>query len=391
MPNRSTLLSFEIRNIREYEDSICSFSFLNSQKVYDDVDSDSSVARLYGNVYDSKIVALCGINASGKTTLLSMIRFMLSVYLSNKPLDSFQSLLQRLHGSQDIEISAIFAVGGAVYKIDSAISKDDRDSFSFRDETLYELKGKISRQAISDEAMYKIVQTRNTLPEDAKLFLDKGKSIASMVQDKNDNSLLAFYSDDTESELRRFLRIQPEIIRYLDRSISSIDINSNSMMYTVRRVGQDPIEVNYKELLEILSSGTKRGIGFFSDMLAVLRYGGYLLVDELEGRIDFLAFRKQIQTFFEILVHCIRHTLSSSVEINFNYRNTENNFQEKKGGPSKSFCPFGLQKMLFFFLASISLTEAFLFRSRNDRNRHFFVSLFDSRTMWKGLAGQGLL
>ena len=233
MPNRSTLLSFEIRNIREYEDSICSFSFLNSQKVYDDVDSDSSVARLCGNVYDSKIVALCGINASGKTTLLSMIRFMLSVYLSNKPLDSFQSLLQRLHGSQDIEISAIFVVGGAVYKIDSAISKDDRDSFSFRDETLYELKGKISRQAISDEAMYKLVQTRNTLPEDAKLFLDKGKSIASMVQDKNDNSLLSFYSADSESDLRRFLRIQPEIIRYLDRSISSIELNSsvNKLLY----------------------------------------------------------------------------------------------------------------------------------------------------------------
>ena len=286
MPNRSTLLSFEIRNIREYEDSICSFSFLNSQKVYDDVDSDSSVARLCGNVYDSKIVALCGINASGKTTLLSMIRFMLSVYLSNKPLDSFQSLLQRLHGSQDIEISAIFVVGGAVYKIDSAISKDDRDSFSFRDETLYELKGKISRQAISDEAMYKLVQNRNTLPEDAKLFLDKGKSIASMVQDKNDNSLLSFYSADSESDLRRFLRIQPEIIRYLDRSISSIELNSSSMMYTVRRVGQDPIEVNYKELLEILSSGTKRGIGFFSDMLAVLRYGGYLLVDELEDNFN---------------------------------------------------------------------------------------------------------
>ena len=114
MPNRFTLLSFEIKNIREYEESTCSFSFLNSQKVYDDVDSDSSVARLCGNVYDSKIVALCGINASGKTTLLSMIRFMLSVYLSNKPLDSFHSLLQRLHGSQDIEISAIFAVGGAV-------------------------------------------------------------------------------------------------------------------------------------------------------------------------------------------------------------------------------------------------------------------------------------
>ena len=198
MPNRSTLLSFEIRNIREYEDSTCSFSFLNSQKVYDDVDSDSSVARLCGNVYDSKIVALCGINASGKTTLLSMIRFMLSVYLSNRPLDSFHSLLQRLYGSQDIEISAIFAVGGAVYKIDSAISKDDRDSFSFRNETLYELKGKISRQAISDEAMYKIVQTRNTLPEDAKLFLDKGKSIASMVQDKNDNLSMAS---------RRMLRI----------------------------------------------------------------------------------------------------------------------------------------------------------------------------------------
>ena len=63
-------MEFTIENIREYGNSSCSFSFIPFQKVYDDVDSDSSVSRIEGSLYDSKVVAISGINASGKTSLL---------------------------------------------------------------------------------------------------------------------------------------------------------------------------------------------------------------------------------------------------------------------------------------------------------------------------------
>ena len=289
MSRKPILLEFTINGIKEYESSECSFSFMNSQKVYDDVDSDSAVARIGKdiNVYDSKIIAICGINASGKTTLLSIIGFIISIYFCNKSIESFTALLGRFYGSKAIEINVLFASGDRIFHIASEIAKDD-GTFLFTEEELYELKPikAISRKTIEDRSRYILRQKRSALAEEARLFLEDGKTIASMILDKSDKSIYFPPAAADDIDISTFQAVPPELISYLDRSIYSIELNDSKTLYRIRMKNSEDTEVSFKELMEMLSSGTKRGIVFFTHMFSVLRYGGYFLVDEIEDNYN---------------------------------------------------------------------------------------------------------
>lgn len=287
MKRRLSLLKFEMKNIREYENGSCSLSFMNSQRVYDDVDSDSSVARIGGTVYDGKIMAICGINASGKTSLLSIISFMLCVYFGNQKINESRALLSRLHDSRTINIDVVFCDGERIFRIESAIEKDGAD-FHFTDEALYELKwsGILSRSMVYDDSCYVLKQRRSELGQEISTFLEKDKSIASMVVGRDDDSLIADLSRSTDPDIHDLENVMPEVVRYLDSSIERISLNRKNMTYVLKRKGRQPEEVTYHGLRRVLSSGTWRGICFFCYVTSVLERGGYLLVDELEDSFN---------------------------------------------------------------------------------------------------------
>ena len=84
---QTLLLEFSVNKIKEYDKGKLNFSFMPAQRVYDYVDSDSSVSRISDStLYDNKITAISGINASGKTTLLDWLAFILRLYFCNDSL-----------------------------------------------------------------------------------------------------------------------------------------------------------------------------------------------------------------------------------------------------------------------------------------------------------------
>ena len=100
MAENTVLLGFRARNIRGYGDKECSFSFV-TERIADEDKAESAYSPFSGSLHDRKVNAVYGINASGKTTLLSLIRFVLSVYLGGKDLDDSHCLLRRFHDGKE--------------------------------------------------------------------------------------------------------------------------------------------------------------------------------------------------------------------------------------------------------------------------------------------------
>lgn len=287
VPSYTYLLEFFIQNIKEYEDSSCSFSFIPLQKVYDDVDADSSVSRIQGSLYDNKILAISGINASGKTSLLSLIEFMLEVFLCNQALnaDNTRKVLDRFYDSKPIVINVLYSSDGNLYRIISVINKQD-GRFVFEDERILRFaKSLVSKQTVSDMANYINILRRTELSMEQRSFLESDKSIIFASVNESDSPRVLSYQESSLPDSRMIQLAADAIIPYLDSSIERINVKAENL-YCVYRRGRAPEELSYMELISSLSSGTLRGIGFLARILTVLKYGGYLLVDEIEDNLN---------------------------------------------------------------------------------------------------------
>ncbi len=287
VPSYTYLLEFFIQNIKEYEDSSCSFSFIPLQKVYDDVDADSSVSRIQGSLYDNKILAISGINASGKTSLLSLIEFMLEVFLCNQALnaDNPRKVLDRFYDSKPIVINVLYSSDGNLYRIISVINKQD-GRFVFEDERILRFaKSLVSKRTVSDMANYINILRRTGLSMEQRSFLESDKSIIFASVNESDSPRVFSYQESSLPDSRMIQLAADAIIPYLDSSIERINVKAENL-YCVYRRGRAPEELSYMELISSLSSGTLRGIGFLARILTVLKYGGYLLVDEIEDNLN---------------------------------------------------------------------------------------------------------
>ena len=180
MAENTVLLGFRARNIRGYENGECSFSFV-TERIADEDKAESAYSPFSRALYDRKISAVYGINSSGKSTLLSLIRFVLSVYLCDKDLDDSHSLLRRFHDGKDIIIDAAFSSRGRICMIHSEITEED-GGFVFKEEILYELQSNapLSIKVLNDFSSYSELARRSSLPDDMKTFLKQDQSIARL-------------------------------------------------------------------------------------------------------------------------------------------------------------------------------------------------------------------
>ena len=280
-------MEFTIENIREYGNSSCSFSFIPFQKVYDDVDSDSSVSRIEGSLYDSKVIAISGINASGKTSLLSLIELMLEIYICNQELNEehIHSVLDRFYDDEPMNIKVLYSSNGNILRINSSIDRSQGRYF-FNEEIIYRYNKQIfTKKNISDDSNYIEIMRRSRLSNEQKSFLESDKSISYVTINKSDTSKIFSYQEKRYPDYREICLAADVIIPYLDSSIERIEAKKENL-YVVHRKGKSSEELSYMELIGSLSSGTLRGIAFFARLLTVLKYGGYLLVDEIEDHFN---------------------------------------------------------------------------------------------------------
>ena len=117
------ILKILIEKLPHFKNNL-DIDFVARQRVEDD--DKEQLFNVFSNIYTNPALALIGINASGKTTILKVISFVIEL-LNNKPLNSISSkdILDEIDSNQGVVFSAYFYHENIIYKLKTTIGKKE--------------------------------------------------------------------------------------------------------------------------------------------------------------------------------------------------------------------------------------------------------------------------
>ena len=286
------LLRFEVEGLDLMKESIA-VDFYTRQQVRED--DKFLLHHLVSNIYLNTANAFIGINASGKTTLLRVTNLVLDM-LNNRPLNHAIGK-EVLANSPTVTVTSyIFIEPNVLFKLETTITTTIRPNggvhCSISDETLWKKtlpqNTPIVKKALfefSDRQIYiRRSESGDFLSDDVSIMIAVNKQYDSTVlvaslEPITDFNTLAVSDVDVPSELLHFL--DATIERFY------IELRDGKPVSHLKFYGRNElILADTFELRTYLSSGTIKGINVFLWAIAVLRHGGYLLLDEIENHFN---------------------------------------------------------------------------------------------------------
>jgi hypothetical protein len=270
--------------------------FTTTQRVRND--KSEMLYKISPQIHQNNAIAFVGINASGKTTTLKVISFVIEM-LNNEPISSIKnnSILNGLVGKDKIIFDIYFSVSeNSIYRLKSTITKNEfsdeiENKFIIESEQLWkkDVKSVKTKKTIFDFTNLKPIQHRKGdeeyLPEDVSIMISLNKKNNIKINFKD---LINW----TNMNLIRMLGEFPqELITFLDSSIeylkSNLTKDEKDIEIRLKFKGKEEILMNSPvELQKYLSSGTIKGINVFMSAMRILAKGGYLIIDEIENHFN---------------------------------------------------------------------------------------------------------
>ena len=270
--------------------------FTTTQRVRND--KSEMLYKISPQIHQNNAIAFVGINASGKTTTLKVISFVIEM-LNNKSISNIKNndILNGLIGKDKIVFDIYFSVlSNSIYRLKTTIIKNEssdniENKFVIEREQLWkkDVKSIKTKKSIFDFTNLKPIQLRKGdeeyLPDDVSIMISLNKKNTSKI-----------YFEDlinwTNINLIRFLGDFPkELITFLDSSIEYLKFNiekeEKDSEIRLKFKGKEEIVMNSAvELEKYLSSGTIKGINVFINAMLVLAKGGYFIIDEIENHFN---------------------------------------------------------------------------------------------------------
>jgi ABC-type multidrug transport system ATPase subunit len=289
------ILKIKINGLKLFSNEL-EIDFLTHQRVRNE--KADMLHKISPQIYQNNVLAFIGINASGKTTTLKVISFVIQM-LNNEPINKIKGneVLNGITGQEKIVIETYFSVASdTVYKLLTIIKKDEKskegeNEYIIVEEKIWgkDIKSIKTRKSLFEFEKLSPIQIRKGdeeyLPEDVSIVI---------AFNKKNNTKIEFEDliNWTNVNLIRVLGNFPqELITFLDPSIeylnTSVEKGEKKVEIRLKFKGKEEI-IMYSplELEKYLSSGTIKGINVFINAMMVLRKGGYLIIDELENHFN---------------------------------------------------------------------------------------------------------
>ena len=279
------LLKMSVSGLTLFKDAI-DIDFYTEQRVSGD--NNEMVTLCFGNVYTNNVLSIVGINASGKTSLLKMISFIID-FMNGESINNIGNM-DILDDTQKVTITAyFFDQKDGIFKLESEIIRVGNDKLDNRyiinNERLWckkvsRVKSKKDLFEFDDKC---IIKERDNNAE----FLKEDTSII-MSLNKNKNFYLKDLIQLTNLNFLRLIGDFPqELIAFLDPSIEYFSFDKITGESKLKFFDREEIIVSNPVIFErYLSSGTIKGINVFINAMVVFEMGGYLIVDELENHFN---------------------------------------------------------------------------------------------------------
>ncbi|MCL2526241.1 MAG: ATP-binding protein [Coriobacteriia bacterium] len=251
-------------------------------------------------VHTQKVVALAGINASGKTTVLKLLYMALNI-LTQRP-HILEGITQFDIFSNKTTVTLYFYLDGDFFKLesqlqignssgDSALLSAGSVKYHYVEERLWSKK---ARPATKKDALLfrdtDLRAVRSQLPDEVKRFVSDTTSIAiAVLSDEIPEVEQLISSLSSPNKVLFAGDTPPAIIQMFDPSVEYLinDHLANSDTFSLKFKNSDSqVDVYGEQLSSMLSAGTIKGNNVMVRAIAVLQTGGYLIIDEIENHFN---------------------------------------------------------------------------------------------------------
>lgn len=282
------ILRIRYENIPLFHEGFFEFSFIAEDRVSD----PAQVFQLRKSLYTQKLIALAGINASGKTSALKLIYLAISILLE-------QGSLNELHYGKEFlqdgtRIILDFCHQGMCYELRSIIGKTKSSHMElyFNEEFLFKrslASMKSKKELLHFEDMQPMMQ-RTSLPSETLNFLKDDDSMITGIIRSRTPSLCSLINAASINFLRQRGSSPIEILHVFDSNLDELTAaeSNDNVTYTIK-FKNDPRSLNTTDVWginKVISSGTIKGQNLMQRVECILQTGGYLIVDELENHLN---------------------------------------------------------------------------------------------------------
>jgi len=258
--------------------------FLNKARV-NNSDKDDEVIELDEGLYIPTTIVFTGKNASGKSSVLSMIEFVNELLLSGRI--KYDKLDFR---SKTIKLTVFFYLLETVYKYESNISIPEA---TLLNETSY--------CKFSNEKLYSKKYSKSYSKRILDLDFDENNTYTSNVSDTsilykltikrtlviNTNNWIHNYRIESIFDIFNLVEVSTELMlkitNLFDEGIKKFEYDLDKKLFVLDLNGIGAKTYSEKEVDMLLSDGTKKGLIMFGLTIAILKMGGTLIIDEIEN------------------------------------------------------------------------------------------------------------
>jgi ABC-type cobalamin/Fe3+-siderophores transport system ATPase subunit len=287
------LLKIKIRGLKLFTEEL-EIDFFAEQRV--GPEKNEMLYKLFSNIYINNVIALIGINASGKTSILKVISFVINM-LNNEPINKivYNDILNGINYEDEVIFETYFySEENYINKLQTVVKIDDKsqdgeNKYIIKEEKLWRksLSAVKTKKSLFEFNKLNPVQIRNA---DEEFLMEDVSIIISLNKKHNSHFYIRDIINLTNTNQITFTReFPPQLITFLDPSIEYLNLKHDNKKLEIRLkfkekeeiILYDPVELN-----NYLSSGTIKGINVFLNAMLAFNNGGYLIVDELENHFN---------------------------------------------------------------------------------------------------------
>lgn len=256
------------------------------------------------SIYLNNAMGFVGVNASGKTTTLQVIAFIIEM-LNHQSINNcpHNKILDDLQEEETVTFEMYFYCRNhTINKLETTIKK-------CYDEQKLEKKYIIEDEKAWSKSVEKIKTKKNMFAfNETEVILERDKDADFLLEDvsisiailKKFKEPLMFYLDLMELTNHTSLRIRgdypAELIEFLDPSVEYVRFEKDPNKVKLN-IAKENVHLKFKnrneiilrdpsELSNYLSSGTIKGINVFMNAIFTFLTSGYLIIDELENHFN---------------------------------------------------------------------------------------------------------
>lgn len=260
--------------------------FVAQQRVSDE--NAEAMYQVLPKIYQNNVVSVIGINASGKTTLLKILSFVISM-LNNESINTI-ACREILDGMvEQVLFESYFSTENQQVHYLKTIIGRKKGRYYIKDEWLY---SKDDTKVKSKKSLYQFEHLPVSMVRDANeafLLEDVSIMVALNKQNLGGIQMVDMLQHTNVNQLSVLESFPPEVIAFFDPSVEYLRLDQSRKPSDIRLKfrGEEEIVLNHPaELNRYLSSGTIKGINTFVYAMKTFESGGYLIVDELENHFN---------------------------------------------------------------------------------------------------------